>query len=116
MFLGLVLLISNHMFSSDDFADKSPLSFLKILKLPSLYLGNFKVFKNVLGQFILNGPPKNVITSTDCNAFYNSLKHLSKHKKSLTIYFIFCSIFQIRFVQKFIKLIKAKQNVCTKCK
>ena len=69
------------MFSSDDFADKSPLSFLKILKLPSLYLGNFKVFKNVLGQFVLNGPPKNVITSTDCNAFYNSLKHLSKHKK-----------------------------------
>ena len=36
------------MFGSGNFGDKSPSWFLKILKLPSLYLGNFKIFKNVI--------------------------------------------------------------------
>ena len=38
--------------------------FLKILKLPSFYSGNFKIFKNALGQFIPNHTRKHVITST----------------------------------------------------
>ena len=29
------------------------------------YSGNFKIFKNALGQFIPNCPPKHVITSTN---------------------------------------------------
>ena len=53
------------MFGSGDFWDKSPLSFLEILKLPSFYWGNFRIFKTALGQFITNCPPKHVITSTD---------------------------------------------------
>ena len=32
--------------------------FLKILKLSLFYSGNFKIFKNALGQFIPNCPPK----------------------------------------------------------
>ena len=64
MFLGLVWLTSNNMFVSDDFGDKSPSWFLKILKIKtSFYLGNFKIFKNALGQFIPNGPLEHVITS-----------------------------------------------------
>ena len=56
-------LTSNHMFGSGDFGDKLPSWFLKILILPSFYSGNFKIFKNVLEQFIPNRPPKHVITS-----------------------------------------------------
>ena len=37
------------MFGSDDFGDKSSSQFLKVLKLPSFYSGNFKIFKNVPG-------------------------------------------------------------------
>ena len=44
---------------------KSPSWFLKSLKLFSFYLGNFKILKNALGQFIPNHPPKHVITSTN---------------------------------------------------
>ena len=54
------------MLGLSDFEDKSPLSFLKIMKLPSFYSGNFKTFKNALGHFISNCPPKRVITSTGC--------------------------------------------------
>ena len=42
------------MFGSGDFWDKSPWCFLKI-------------FKNAVGQFIPNCPPKHVITSTNSN-------------------------------------------------
>ena len=48
-----------------NFRDKSPLSFLKILKLLSFYSCNFKIFKNELEQFIPNHPPKHAITSTN---------------------------------------------------
>ena len=41
-----------------------PNVFLKILKLAEQNEGNFKIFKNTPGQFILNRPPKHVITST----------------------------------------------------
>ena len=52
-------LTSNHMF------DESPSWFLKNLKLSLFYSGYFKIFKNALGQFIQNRPPKHVITSTN---------------------------------------------------
>ena len=53
------------MFRSDDFWDEPPLIFLKILKLLSFYSSNFKIFKNALGQFFPNLPPKHVITSNN---------------------------------------------------
>ena len=53
------------MFDSGDFWDKSYSWVLENLKLPSFYSGNFKIFKNVLEQFISNRPPKHVITSTN---------------------------------------------------
>ena len=77
MSAGLVWLTSNHMFGSGDFWDKSPSWFLKILKLPSFYSGNFNIFKNTIGQFIPNCPPKHVITNT------NQRKHTSSNWKSL---------------------------------
>ena len=46
------------MFGSDNFRDKSPLRFFKILKLPSFFSGNFIISKNALAQFIPNPPPK----------------------------------------------------------
>ena len=46
---------------------------MKILKWPSFHTGNFKIFKNALGQFISNRPPKNVIINIE-----NTLL-LSKH-------------------------------------
>ena len=68
MFAGFVWLTSNHVLGSGDFWDKS-LSvfffFFLILKLPSFYTGNFKIFKNTLGKFIQNRPPKRVITSNN---------------------------------------------------
>ena len=36
------------------------------------YSGDIKVFKNSLGQFSLNRPPKHVITST--SSMFNELK------------------------------------------
>ena len=44
--------------------DIAPSWFLKILKLPLFYLGNFKTFKNALRQFILNHPSKHAIAIT----------------------------------------------------
>ena len=38
---------------------------MNILQLPLFYTDNFKIFKNALGQFILNHPPKHVLTSTN---------------------------------------------------
>ena len=57
------VITGNQMFGSGNFWDKSPSWFSKILKLPSFYLGNFKILKNALVQFIPNRPPKHVITS-----------------------------------------------------
>ena len=48
----LVWLTSNYIFGSDNFWDKPPFWFLKVLKLPLFYSGNLKIFKNALGQFI----------------------------------------------------------------
>ena len=67
MFVGLVRLTNNHMFGSDNIWDKSPTLFLKVLKLPSFYSGNFKIFKNAIGQSMSICPPKYVITSTYCH-------------------------------------------------
>ena len=53
------------MFGSGNFWDKPPSLFLKILKLSSFYSSNFKNFKNTLGEFIPNRPPKHVITRTN---------------------------------------------------
>ena len=53
------------LFCNHPFWDKSPLWFLKILNLPLFSLGNFRIFKNPLGQYIPNHPPKHVITSTN---------------------------------------------------
>ena len=53
------------MLGSGNFWNKSPSRFLKILKLRLFYSWNFKIFKNALGQFIPNRPPKHVITSTN---------------------------------------------------
>ena len=52
------------------FWDKSPSWFLKILKLPSFYSGNFQIFKNALGEFIPNRPLKHVITSTNQTTYF----------------------------------------------
>ena len=57
------------MFRSGNFWDKSSSWFFKILKLPSFHLGNFKIFKNALRQFIPNRPPKYLITSTNLITF-----------------------------------------------
>ena len=67
VFVGLLWLTSNHMFRSDDSGDKSPSWFLKILKLPSFYSGNFKIFENAHGQFISNYPPKHAIIKAKIN-------------------------------------------------
>ena len=60
--------------------------FLKILKLPSFYSGDFKLFKNALGQFITHRPSKHVITSNGirtrnhlvCQRAINHLAKLTK--------------------------------------
>ena len=91
MFVGLVCLTSNHMFGSGDFWDTSPSWFLKILKLPWFYSGNFKIFKNALRQFIPNRPPKNVITSINIFLFNDkSPYNLGKTEEKVnSISFIF---------------------------
>ena len=43
-------LTSNQMLDLGDFWNKSPSWFLKVLKLPLFYLGNFKILKNALGN------------------------------------------------------------------
>ena len=73
MFVGFVWLTSNHLFGLGNFGDKSPSQFLKILKLPSFYSGNYKIFKNALVLFITNHPPKHVITSTNSMIKYDLL-------------------------------------------
>ena len=76
----MVLLTSNHMFSSGDFGGKSPSWFLKVLKLPSFYTGNFKIFKNALGKFTTNRPLKHVIQSTNSDFIseYSKAHHRTK--------------------------------------
>ena len=53
------------MFGWGGFWDKSLSWFSKTLRLPSLYPGNFKVFKNALEQFVPNCPPKHAIISAN---------------------------------------------------
>ena len=68
-------LTSNHMFVLANFWDKSPSWFQKKLKLPLFYSGNFKFFKNALGQFIPNRPSNHVISTnsiSDKNSRSNS--------------------------------------------
>ena len=55
------------MFGLGDFWDKQPSSFLKIL---ILFSGNFKIFKNALGQFIPNRHLNYVIASINYKREY----------------------------------------------
>ena len=77
-------LTSNHMIGSGNYWDKSSSWFMKILKLPSFYSGNFKIFKNALGQLIPknalgqlipNRPLKRTVTST--NGTMKTLLHVT---------------------------------------
>ena len=43
-----------------------------------VYSGNFKIFKNALGQFIPNRPPKHVFTSTNSTSFISTMKYKEK--------------------------------------
>ena len=66
------------MFGSGNFWDKPTSWFLKILKLISFCSSNFKIFKNAVGQFTANCPPKHVVTSTNwsiprCYFYYTVL-------------------------------------------
>ena len=72
------------MFSSGNVWDKSPSQFLKILKLPSFYSGNSKIFKNPLRQCIPNAPPKHVITSTNNN---NNNQFMANYQNYSITYF-----------------------------
>ena len=75
--------------------------FLKILKLPSFYFGDFKLFKNALGQFITHRPSKHVITSNGirtrnhlvCQRAINHLAKLTKWLWALicTVHLTVCS-------------------------
>ena len=75
--------------------------FLKILKLPSFYSGDFKLFKNALGQFITHRPSKHVITSNGirtrnhlvCQRAINHLAKLTKWLWALicTVHLTVCS-------------------------
>ena len=80
VFVGLVWLTSNRMFGLGDFWDKLPSWFLKNLILPSFNLDNFKIFKNVVGQFLPNLPHKHVITSA---SFHFSSFYLLKISSNL---------------------------------
>ena len=82
----LVRLTSNRMFGSGDFWDKSSSWFLKILKLPSFHSSNFKFFKNALGQFIQNCPPKHVITCTKLTARATRIFSLS------VLWHVYCNL------------------------
>ena len=83
MFAGLVWLSSNHMLFSGNLWDKSPSWFLKTLKLRSFHSGNFKIFKNAIGQFIPNHTAKHVITSSNLAIW--ALRIFQVH-----IYFSYC--------------------------
>ena len=96
MYLGLVWLTSSHMFGSGDFWDESPLWFLKTFKLPSFYLGNFKIFKKALGQYIPNRPRVFVRNDFTCkvvifrylydfSSFWSALVSLKNGSNSSTI-------------------------------
>ena len=59
-FVGLIWLTSNHTFCSGNFLDKSLSCFMKNLKQPLFYPGNFKIFKNALGKIISSRPTPNM--------------------------------------------------------
>ena len=84
------------MFGSGDFWDESPLWFLKTFKLPSFYLGNFKIFKKALGQYIPNRPRVFVRNDFTCkviifrylydfSSFWSALVSLKNGSNSSTI-------------------------------
>ena len=64
------------MFGPSYFWDKSVSLFLKILKF-----NHFKFFKNLLGEFIPNGPPEHAITSTNSSNQVNFTYNSSKKKE-----------------------------------
>ena len=65
-FVGLKWLTSNHMFGLGNFWDKSPSWFLKILKLPSFYSGNFKFSKMHPGNLSQISLPNMLSFNTKC--------------------------------------------------
>ena len=110
------------MFGSGDFWDKSPSRFFQILKLPSFYSGNFQLFKNALGQFIQNRPPKDVTTSTKllkkyqlCQEYQTNLMVLKKavvksQFNYCTLVWVFCSRTSNNMVNK-VMMIKYMKGV-----
>ena len=95
VFVGLVWLIRNHMFGSGNLWDKLPSGFLKFSKLPLFYSGEFTIFRNALGNFTPNRPPKHVITST---YYIITFFHWGINTHWPTY---FLKIFSTRFFQKF---------------
>ena len=66
VFDGFRWLTSNQIFGSVDFWDISPLWFLNIFESHHRFTrAIIKIFKNTLGQFFTNGPPKRMVTSTN---------------------------------------------------
>ena len=66
VFDGFRWLTSNQIFGSVDFLGYiTLLIFENFWKSPSFHSGNFKIFKNTLGQFHPNGPSKHMVTSTN---------------------------------------------------
>ena len=61
-----------------------------MLRLPSFCSGDFKIFKNALGQFIPNRPPKHVITSTNCTA-----QIMKRVKINLLCFFVLAAVVEV---------------------
>ena len=80
----------NHVFGLSNFCDKYPHDFWKFwncsISLPLLYSSNFKIFKNSVGQFIPNRPPKHVATiriKKYRDKLTRNLEEESKHHKQV---------------------------------
>ena len=96
MLVDLVwLTTTNHMFGSGNFGDESTSWF-------------FKIFKNALGQFIPNRPPKHVITSTNISAQWN--QQLMRNVFSNVIECLEQSIWKINRLQKTIENKRNEQS------
>ena len=75
------------MFVLGDFGDNSPAWFWKILKLPSFYPGNSKIFKNTLGQFIPN--PKIILAIPKQSLLlgcYTTVNHVARYVEIWAFY------------------------------
>ena len=59
-----------------------------------LQAGNFKIFKNVIGQFNPLRPPKHMITSTNLTVLFKSSRHDpgQREKPNLDFFFHFFEV------------------------